>query len=215
MGDLRNEIQHRYHAKSDVFRLLSSCYYEPEAAFVEEDLFGQLERALSVLDDELAAEARALGVYFVETSYENLRIDYTRLFLGPYDIRSKPYGSVYLDGSNIVMGDTTMAALALYREGGFVIAEAFTEVPDHIIVELEFLYLLNARLGDAHVENDERDRLSTLEHRFLHEHLGRWVTPFTDIMQRGSHTDFYRKLSDLTRGFVLDALQEPIAVQSP
>ena len=50
------------------------------------------------------------------------------------------------------MGDSTMAVLALYREGGFHVAEAFTEMPDHVAVELEFLYLLNARLGDGHLD---------------------------------------------------------------
>lgn len=213
MGDLRNDTQRRHLAKADVYRLLSVCFYEPEAAFVEEDVFGRLERALSLLDVEQAAAARALGGYFLETSHENLRVDYTRLFLGPYNIRSKPYASVYLEGSNIVMGDTTMAALALYREGGFTIDEAFTEVPDHVIVELEFLYLLNARLGDALLDIADRDQLSALKRRFLHEHLGRWIVPFTEAMRTGTRTEFYRQLSALTRDFVLADLQEAPAVQ--
>ena len=108
-----------------------------------------------------------------------------------------------------------MGALALYREGGFVIAEAFTEVPDHVAAELEFLYLLNSRLGDPLVETGERDRLTALERRFLHEHLGRWITPFTEAMGKGAGTDFYGKLSALTRGFILDALREKAAARSP
>jgi len=215
MADLRNGIQQRQRAKADGYRLLSACYYEPEATFLEEDLFGQLEQALSLINVEQAAEAAALGVWFAETSQEDLRIDYTRLFLGPYDIRSKPYGSVYLDGSKVVMGNSTIAALALYREGGFAIDDAFTEVPDHIIVELEFLYLLNARLADVDWEAAERERLSALERRFLYEHLGRWIGPFTDAMRKGAQTDFYRKLADLTRGFTLEALQEQAALQKP
>ena len=156
-----------------------------------------------------------MGACFRETSHEDLRIDYTRLFLGPFNIRSKPYGSVYLDGGNIVMGDSTMAALALYREGGFHIDEAFAEMPDHVVVELEFLYLLNARLGDGHVETSERDRLAALERSFLDEHLGRWIIPFTEAVQKGSGTDFYGKLADLTRRFILDALREPAAAPRP
>ena len=215
MGDLVNDIQRRHHAKADAYRLLSACFYEPEKAFLEEDVFGQLEQALSVLDAGYADDAQAVGRCFRETGLEDLRIDYTRLFLGPFDIRSKPYGSVYLDGGNMVMGDSTMAALALYREGGFVVDEAFAEMPDHVVVELEFLYLLNTRLGDGHVENGERERLAALERRFLGEHLGRWVTPFTEAMQKGACTDFYVKLSALTQRFVLADLREPAAVPSP
>jgi TorA maturation chaperone TorD len=214
MEDLRNDMQCRHQAKADAYRLLSACYYEPEEAFLEEDVFGQLKQALSVLNPERAADAQAMGACFRETSHEDLRIDYTRLFLGPFNIRSKPYGSLYLDGGNIVMGDSTMAVLALYREGGFHVAEAFTEMPDHVAVELEFLYLLNARLGNIQVENSERNRLAALERRLLDQHLGRWIVPFTEAMQKGAGTDFYGKLAGLTRGFVLDALREPATAPS-
>ncbi len=215
MADLRNDTHRRHHAKADAYRLLSACYYEPEEAFLEEDVFGQLEQALSVLDSEQAADAKAMGGCFRDTSHEELRIDYTRLFLGPFNIRSKPYGSVYLDGGNIVMGDSTMAALALYQEGGFQVTEAFTEVPDHVAVELEFLYLLNTRLGDGRVETSERDRLAALERSLLTEHLGRWIIPFTEAMRKGAGTGFYGKLADLTRRFVLYALREPATATIP
>ena len=209
MEDLRNDAKRRQYAKADVYRLLSACYYEPEEAFLEEDVFGQLEQALSVLDSERATEAHAMGAYFRETSHEDLRIDYTRLFLGPFNILSKPYGSVYLDGGNIVMGDSTMAVLALYREGGFHVAEAFNEIPDHVAVELEFLYLLNTRLGDGQLEISERNRLAALERSLLDEHLGQWIIPFTEALKKGSCTDFYGKLADLTQRFILDAQREP------
>ena len=47
MEDLPNDTQRRHRAKANVYRLLSACYYEPEEAFLEEDVFGQLEQALS------------------------------------------------------------------------------------------------------------------------------------------------------------------------
>lgn len=209
MEDFQSDAQRRHRAKASVYRMLSACYYEPDDAFLEEDIFGQLEGALSVLAPEHASDAQALGAFFREAGYEELRIDYTRLFLGPFGIPAKPYGSVYLDGGNVVMGDSTMAVLALYREGGFHVAEAFTEMPDHVAVELEFLYLLNARLAEDHVESVERERLAGLGRSLLGEHLGRWVVPFTEAVKRGACTDFYRKLSDLTRHVVLDDLREP------
>ncbi|MEW8000779.1 MAG: molecular chaperone TorD family protein [Candidatus Thiodiazotropha endolucinida] len=215
MEDLQNNIQRRYQAKADACRMLSACYYEPEEAFLEEDIFGQLVQALSALDSECAAEAQAMGECFREISQEDLRIDYTRLFLGPINIRSKPYGSVYLDGGNVVMGNSTMALIALYREGGFHVADVFTEMPDHVAVELEFLYLLNARLGDGHTQTNERGRLAALEHSLLDEHLGQWIIPFTEAMKKGSRTEFYGKLADLTRRFVLDALLQPVRAPLP
>ncbi len=209
MKELQSDVQHRHHAKADVYRLLSACYYEPEEAFLEEDVFGQLEQALSALDSERAVDAKAMGAYFHESSVEDLRIDYTRLFLGPFDIRSKPYGSIYLDGNNIVMGKSTMALLTLYRDGGYHVAENFSEMPDHVAVELEFLYLLNTRLAEDYVEAAERDRLSGLGRSLLVEHLGQWIIPFTEAVKKGAFTDFYRKLAVLTQSFILDELREP------
>jgi len=215
MQDLPKDSQRRHRAKADAYRLLSACYYEPEEAFLEEDVFGQLEQALMTSDSRRAADVRTMGEYFRDASQEDLRLDYTRLFLGPIHIRSKPYGSVYLDRGNIVMGDSTMAALALYSEGGFQVAEAFEEMPDHVAVELEFLYLLNARLGDSHSDTGERDLLAALERRFLVAHLGRWITPFSKAVKEGATTDFYKNLADLTRCVVLDDLREPTTGPQP
>ena len=78
MEHLRNDAQRRHHAKADVYRMLSACYYEPEEAFLEEDVFGQLEQALSVLGSERTADAEAMGACFREASYEDLRIDFYR-----------------------------------------------------------------------------------------------------------------------------------------
>mgnify|MGYP001811996920 FL=1 len=215
MQDLRNDTQRRHRGTADAYRRLSAGDYDPEVAFLEEAVFGQVEQALMTSDSKWTADVRPLGACFRDASQEDLRLDYTRLFIGPFHIRSKPYGSVYLDRGNIVMGDSTIAALALYSEGGFQVAEAFEEMPDHVAVELEFLYLLHARLGDSDSDTGERDSLAALERRFLATHLGRWITPFSKAMEEGARTDFYRKLADLTRRLVLDDLREPATAPQP
>jgi TorA maturation chaperone TorD len=136
-------------------------------------------------------------------------LDYSRLFLGPFDILAKPYGSVYLDGEKVVMGDSTMQALELYREGGFDVAEDFREMPDHIAVELEFLYLLSFRIGQES-DDEERTRLVALKHRFFENHLGRWVGTLCEAIRDGAETDFYKLLAGLTETFVREDLKELI-----
>lgn len=211
-----NSKTYQHHlARADSCRLLSACYYEPDKAFLEEDIFGQLERALSTLKSEPGGEAEALGTCFREADQDALLLDYTRLFLGPFNILAKPYGSIYLDGDQVIMGDSTMAVMARYREGGFQIDESFSEVPDHVAVELEFLYLLNARLGNRDTQADQRAHLAALKHSFLSEHLGRWVTPFTEAMESAADSGFYQKVAALTRRLVLDDLQETAAQPRP
>ena len=131
-------------------------------------------------------------------------LDYTRLFLGPSHILAKPYGSIWLEDEKTVMGDSTLAALALYNEGGFDIDEEFLELPDHIAVELEFLYLLIFRENEARMQgnSDRLNSVTDLKRRFLSQHLGRWVGPFTTAVMDSAESDFYRQLAKLTKAFV-------------
>ena len=207
MNHPENEIQHRFLAKANVYRLLSVCYYEPEQAFLEEDIFAQMESALTALGGQRQGEAIMLGTCFRDAGLDALMLDYTRLFLGPFGILAKPYGSIYLEGENIVMGETTMAAMALYGEGRFQVNEDFREVPDHMAVELEFLYLLNFSISES-TQESERARLGDLKKAFLTAHLGQWVVPFAKNMRDGAHTDFYKNLADATQRTVLDDMQE-------
>ena len=207
MNDLQQRANLRHLARADVYRLLSACYYQPEDSFLEEDVFSQLKTALAKASPGGVIDAAALDDCFKASGVEVLMLDYSRLFLGPFEILAKPYGSVYLDGEKIVMGDSTMLALELYREGGFEVAEDFLEMPDHIAVELEFLYLLSFRIGKAS-DDEERARLIVLKQKFLEEHLGRWVGTLSEAIRKGAQTDFYKRLADLTEQFVLEDLQE-------
>jgi TorA maturation chaperone TorD len=207
MNDLQQRTHLRHLARADVYRLLSACYYQPDDAFLEEEVFAQLKTALAKASPSGVMEAATLDDCFRDSGVEALMLDYSRLFLGPFDILAKPYGSVYLDGEKIVMGDSTMQALELYREGGFDVAEDFLEMPDHIAVELEFLYLLSFRIGKAS-DDEERSHLIVLKQKFLEEHLGRWVETLSEDIRKGAQTDFYKRLADLTEQFVLEDLQE-------
>ena len=197
-------------AREDICRLLAACYYQPEAHLTEEDVFGSLARAAGRLDPVLAEAARRLAAGFAAETLQELLLDYTRLFLGPMDILAKPYGSVWLEGEKVVMGDSTMAVLALYREGGFELDENFREVPDHIAAELEFLYLLLFQESEARRGGDAEGlaKAAGLKRRFLQNHLGRWVTPFTAAMKSGADTDFYKTLAELTVLFVQTEMRE-------
>ena len=207
MNDLQQRTHLRHLARADAYRLLSACYYQPDDAFLEEDVFSQLKTALAKASPSGVIDAAALDDCFKSSGVEVLLLDYSRLFLGPFEILAKPYGSVYLDGEKIVMGDSTMQALELYREGGFDVAEDFLEMPDHIAVELEFLYLLSFRIGKASGD-EEKARLIVLKQKFLKEHLGRWVGTLSEAIRKGAQTDFYKRLADLTEQFVLEDLQE-------
>jgi TorA maturation chaperone TorD len=191
-------------AREDLCRFLAACYYEPTVEFAEERLFDSMLVAAERLDPELAAHTRRLGEAFAAAGLQELLVDYSRLFLGPVQALARPYASVWLTGENVVMQDTTMELLQLYEQGGFAIDENFQELPDHVAVELEFLYLLTYQLRQAQAGGDAEalQALQVLRTAFLAGHLGRWLGPFILAVHDHAQTDFYRELAELTELFV-------------
>ena len=190
-------------ARESLCRFLAACYYQPGPEFAEEKVFDSMLDAATRAHPDLAAHARRLSAEFSAEEPESLLLDYTRLFLGPAHIVAKPYGSAWLEGENTLMGNSTMAVQELYHEGGFEIDEEFRELPDHIAAELEFLYLLIYRENEGH-RNGSAEALKAvaLKKRFLDEHLGLWIGPFTAAIKAGARSSFYRELARLTDRFV-------------
>jgi TorA maturation chaperone TorD len=186
-------------ARADLCRFIAACYYEPDAAFVEEGLFDSMRQAAACVDPALEATAARLGPAFAAQPVEQLLVDYTRLFLGPVAALARPYASVWLTGENLVMQDDTLGVLRLYEEAGFGIDESFHELPDHVAVEIEFLYLLIFRENEARAASDSSElaRITSLRRRFLDEHLGRWLGPFLLAAHDGAQSDFYETLAEL------------------
>jgi TorA maturation chaperone TorD len=102
------------------------------------------------------------------------------------------------------MGDSTMAVLQHYEDAGFEVDEGFRDLPDHVAVELEFLYVLLFREAEARIRGDAETLagVGRMRQRFLAEHLGQWVGPFAAAVRAGAECAFYRELADLTERFV-------------
>jgi putative dimethyl sulfoxide reductase chaperone len=191
-------------ARADLCRFIAACYYEPDAAFVEERLFDSMRQAAAAVAPELEAIAARLGPAFAALPLQELLVDYTRLFLGPVAALARPYASVWLSGGDLVMQDDTLGVLRLYEEAGFGVDENFHELPDHVAVELEFLYLLIFRENEARTAGDEGalERFRQRCRRFLDEHLGRWLGPFLLAARGGAQSEFYETLAELAEAFV-------------
>jgi TorA maturation chaperone TorD len=190
--------------REELCRFLAACYYQPDPAFAEERMFASMLDAAQRVQPALAAQVCQLGEEFSRESIENLLIDYTSLFLGPPQAVAPPCGSVWLEDRKTVMGDSTMAVLALYEEGGFEIDDEFCAPPDHIAAELEFLYLLIYRENEG-CRNGNPDAITAaarLKKRLLEEQLGLWIGPFAAAVKAGAQSAFYRQLAELTDRFV-------------
>lgn len=126
---------------------------------------------------------------------DDLRVEYTRLFIGPGPEQCPPYESVYRDGDDSddaenalgpVYGPATQAVARWYDEYDLRLRDSRSAPPDHIATELEFAAYLAANEDD-----------STLE-QFLSEHPRAWIDHFTAQLRENEPGPFYQALIERT-----------------
>jgi TorA maturation chaperone TorD len=192
-------------ARADLCRLLAACYYAPDAELAEMRVLAEMVAAAGRLDPAVAESARKLGEAFAGHDLRALSADYDRLFAGPGPALAPPQGSHWLGGETSDGEESTAAVLALYQEGGFEIEEGLPQAPDHVALELEFLYRLTAKQNEARQAGWDEEVLKAWQHlqrMFLGSHLGAWIGRFTAAVKAEAQTPFYRELAELTERFV-------------
>lgn len=187
-------------ALADLCRLLAACYYEPGPEFTEERLFDSIIDATRRIDPPMVDKARQLKAAFESESGQDLLVDYAHLFLGPVGTLAFPYESAWLNKESESTVDATQVLLDLFDDGGFAVDAEFRDLPDHIAVELEFLYTVLFRMAAAIRNQDQQDldSAAALRWNLLEQHLGRWFGDFQAAVQSGAQTRFYRELVELT-----------------
>lgn len=188
-------------AAADYGRLLAACFYQPDPALAEEQVFDAMAVAGRALGPAFEQDAVALGEAFAGADLEGLLVDYTRLFIGPGHPLASPFESTWAgrDGAS-----PEVPVLALYAEGGFDVADDFLNLPDHVAAQLEFLYVLLFRQVQALAAGDvdALARWEALERRLLQQHLGRWFASFAAAIRAGAQTRYFLRLADAAERFV-------------
>lgn len=183
--------------RGESFRLLAACFYQPRKDIFQEGLLHDLAESLKRLSASAADYAEEMVKLLQVHSDEELLVDYSRLFMGPAELLAAPYGSVYLEKEGRVMGDSTMAAIDFYKSHGLVMDKDFREVPDHVAVELEFMYYLVFKEIEAIEANDMPTAATALESQetFLNNFLRPWADKFAAKVAEGAETGFYKALA--------------------
>lgn len=188
MEDAINEACQR----ADSYKLLSECYHLPDNALIRK----VVDAAQA---DHFFAELKACIPS--DLKLESLKIDYTRLFVGPFKLLAPPYGSVYLE-DNRIMAESTIDVGKWYEKEALNVV--INGPPDHIAMELEFMYYLAVKQIQATKEENPQDiqLYQKKQKLFLCSHLAGWLPLFTENVQKHAQTEFYRKLAKLTDIFL-------------
>lgn len=163
---------------SILYRFLAQSLKFPEDTWFTDDF----RKSFSALLNQLGAAREALDLEksFAESAdlLEELQVEYTRLFInGVPHVAAPPYASVYLDKS--LQGAHASRTLAFYRGKGCDMSEG-SDLPDHIVHELEFLSHLAA-------DNDREGEREFLQRFFL-----TWFPDFRDNVLKEANHPYYR-----------------------
>ena len=191
--------------RENIFRLLSACFYEPRKdLFIDENLFENLTDYLKHICPDAAGFSADMGKDILRYSDGDLRVEYAKLFSGPFELLAPPYGSVYLDEGRRVMGDSTMEVIAEYEKEGLARSDDFRDLPDHITVEMEFMSYLIYKEIEALQKSDTGSAKEYMDRQdiFLNTLLRPWVPPFCEKIKQGTINGFYTALAGCLSTFV-------------
>jgi TorA maturation chaperone TorD len=196
-------LLHYESSRMEAFRLLSECYFLPQAPLSEN--LENLERNMVNVCEPVVGFIQCMRKAFAASAdLEPLKVDFSKLFVGPYRLFAAPYESVYLDGERKILGDSTLDVKSRYREAGLDTAKNFKDVPDHIAAELEFMYYLIFKEIEAFCGSDTETAIGFIQKQksFLTDHLMAWVPEFAANIIEHAETSFYQDLAKATDAFL-------------
>lgn len=161
--------------------------------------------ALEALDHTALPKARELRRLAGETDYQQLCVEFTRLFIGPFQTAAPPYASWYLEGSKL-MGESTVQVMNTYIASGVMIDRQFRDLPDHIAAECEFIYYLLSNLQRI-TESESPSVVGEIQSAydtFVRTHISTWLPAFCARIIGQTHLPYFRALAAVTEQFVME-----------
>lgn len=215
-------------ARSGAYRFLASALRYPDEAAWEvvagEGGRAEFRASAEVLADTAPFEGlpRATEVLgaFETGSLGELRKEYEATFGHIVSSDCPPYELSYGAGHSFMQSHTLSDISGFYRAFGLEVAEGAPERPDHVGLELEFLYFLSFKEARAREEGAEERVVLCREaqRKFLEDHLGRWGPLFAGRLA-AMGPGFYRALGRWMEAFLsrdcrhLGARPRPLTVR--
>ena len=157
------------------------------------DLLGRVQDFPAHTAAPLKALRDALAPYAETGDFSPLEAEYVRLFIaGPGGVPAPLYESCHLDGAGRTMGLSALAMRDRLAEAGLEISLDSNEPPDHLALELEYLFHLCATgWTDDPALSDEAAR-------FAGEVMAPWVGRFRDKLDGADADPVYLAGADAT-----------------
>lgn len=139
---------------------------------------------------------------------EGAVLDFETLFRVPGPHYLSPYESVYRSqsagGRGCLCGPEAVAVEQFYLREGLTPTAGFTELPDHVGVELEFMAVLSRKAGEAMKTGDRGavQEYCRQQYCFFTEHVGTWARILAQRLASQAQTSLYRFLGNFLNLFL-------------
>ncbi len=204
----RERAAERALARSAVYRLLSQTLVYPGAEAVsalQEDLPQALAFAAS-FPDNVAPLLDGLAKQLDGKDAGALQSEHRHVFSHVQSADCPPSETAYTT-QNVFQETQELSDLnGFFRAFGLELAER--ERPDHISVELEFMYVLTYKEAYALLHHDmEKARLCRIvQRKFMGDHLGRWALQFAELLGGMAGGGYLLSVAGLTKAFLTQEL---------
>ena len=197
MNEIKQETENRIALYALISRLMMK---EVDGTFLES--IEKDEAILSLFPNYRTWKKREeLDTKTLVDQYYN--VDFANLFI----LHLVPYESFYTREDQMIESGGENPLLDLYDALDYraELEKARVVSPDHIGVELEFMYMLTVALQKA-IEADDQEGICEvlqIQHGFLKDHLLEWAPLFLINAKRESRTPLYHDGTELTLEFLL------------
>ena len=178
-----------YEQRVVFYRLLSALFYLPEQE--TDGILNNLSDWSAGFSDDFSEKAKKLEAEFQKIELQDLQVEYSKLFVGPFDIFAPPYASLYIDKKGHVMTETSLLVDKYYEEAELKVD--VKEPPDHIALELEYLHVMASKGVDIDSLKKQKE--------FYDKHLMLWLDEFCENIKKSKMGDFYKILADMLNVF--------------
>ena len=197
MNRMKQEIENRIAIYGLISRLMLNEVDETFLKQIESD-----EDILSFFPNYRDWEKRK-EIEVSELIERHYNVDFANLFI----MHLVPYETFYTRDDQMIESGGDNPVLELYNALDFRVGLSKARVlsPDHIGVELEFMYMLCVALQKA-LDADDKEgvcEVLQIQHGFLKDHLLEWAPMFLINAKRESRTPLYHDGAELTLEFLL------------
>ncbi|WP_299728237.1 molecular chaperone TorD family protein [uncultured Endozoicomonas sp.] len=176
-------------------RILGTLFYYSPTSEEASASMEQLDQLPELLDWSTPAIILEATDHLCGYSPEELSMPFSILFEGQGPMAAPPWGSIYLDKENLLLGETTLAYRQFLTTHKVELDTKLNEPEDQFgLMILAMAYFMEA-------ENDEAVEV------LLSDHLIPWASRYLELLANADESGFYSSLSIIAGEFLSEATE--------